>query len=116
MVVEIDETHLFKRKYNRGSILSFESVWIFGMIERESKKIYMEKVARRDSESLFIIVNRHVLPGTNLISDQWRGYSKIKQFYDIKRVNHTFHFVDPENNQIHTNNIERMWRSLKETI
>lgn len=29
-------------------------------------------------------------------------------------VNHSVNFVDLENRNIHTNNIERLWRSLKE--
>jgi oligoendopeptidase F len=31
-------------------------------------------------------------------------------------VNHKLHFVDPDNPMIHTNNIQRLWRSLKEEI
>jgi hypothetical protein len=36
--VEIDETHLFRRKYHRGRELRFESIWIFGCFERITKK------------------------------------------------------------------------------
>jgi len=28
--VEIDETHIFHRKYYRGRILAYEDVWVFG--------------------------------------------------------------------------------------
>jgi hypothetical protein len=33
--VETDETHLFTRKYHRGNVLASESIWVFGLIERE---------------------------------------------------------------------------------
>ena len=42
-----------------------------------------------------------------LYGDGWRGYSQIAEHYTLKTVNHSVNFVDPENPQIHTNNIER---------
>lgn len=114
--IEIDETHLFKRKYNRGRILAFQAVWIFGFIERETKKIFITQVENRKAETLFKVVNDHVSLGTLLYSDGWRGYSKIKQFYNVLTVNHNANFVDPNNSSIHTNNIERLWRTLKTDI
>lgn len=114
--VEIDETHLFKRKYNRGSTLASEDIWVFGIFERVSKKVYLEVVTRRDAQSLLNIVQERVLPGTLIYTDGWRGYSEIKRLYTTKSVNHRFYFVDPIDNQNHTNNIERLWRSLKDDI
>ena len=51
-----------------------------------------------------------------LYGDGWRGYSQIAEHYTLKTVNHSVNFVDPENPQIHTNNIERFWRTLKNEI
>lgn len=112
--VEIDEAHLFTRKFNRGNILASEQIWIFGIVERVSKKCFLKTVRQRNANELFEVFNSHVLPGTLVFSDGWRGYSRIKEFFTVKSVNHRLHFVDPINNEIHTQNIERLWRSVKE--
>ena len=38
-IVEMDETHLFKRMYHRGRILRAQSYWVIGAYERVTKKI-----------------------------------------------------------------------------
>lgn len=42
--VEIDESHLWKRKYQRGRILANQDIWIFGGVCRESKEAFMTLV------------------------------------------------------------------------
>ncbi|CAP36126.2 Protein CBG18726 [Caenorhabditis briggsae] len=37
-IVEIDESHMYKAKYNRGHMLRRKSIWIFGMTERHTNK------------------------------------------------------------------------------
>lgn len=111
--VEIDETHLFKRKYHRGNRLASEDIWVFGIFERVSKNIFLSVVKKRDADTLYDIVSSHVLPGTKIYTDGWRGYCKIKQYFTSKSVNHKYYFVDPNDPLNHVNNIERTWRSLK---
>mgnify|MGYP000686922174 CR=1 FL=1 len=43
--VELDETHLYTRKYNRGHLLHNEkkSVWIFGGIDRDMRDCFIIK-------------------------------------------------------------------------
>lgn len=114
--VEIDETHLFTRKYNQGSILASQAVWLFGIIERDSKLCYVEKVENRNAQTLYNIVATRVRPESVIYSDCWRGYSLIDRNFSVLKVNHKLNFVDPVNRSIHTNNIERLWRSLKERM
>lgn len=114
--VEIDESHLFKRKYNRGNLLSFQNIWIFGIFERGSKRVFVKRVDRRDSVTLLNIARCHILPSTTIYSDFWRGYSLLRNEYTVLSVNHRETFVRGENNVIHTNNIERTWRTLKNQI
>jgi hypothetical protein len=73
IVVEFDEPHLFRRKYGKGAGLAFEDIWIFGMIERESKKFFLQQVEKSDSETLFEIVSLHLLPGSLCKSGMCRG-------------------------------------------
>ena len=39
IVVEIDETLMFKAKHNRGRMLNRDQIWVFGMLERGSNKV-----------------------------------------------------------------------------
>jgi hypothetical protein len=43
--------------------------WIFGGIERESKKCFLEPVANRSSKTLMEIIRRRIRPGSRIISD-----------------------------------------------
>jgi hypothetical protein len=114
--VEIDESHLFTRKYHRGAILTSQSIWVFGIIERLSKKIFIQVVEKRDAATLNSVAQERILPGTKIYSDSWRGYKTMKTSYDFYQVNHRKSFVDKINTNIHTNNIERLWRTLKDSI
>lgn len=114
--VEIDESHLFTNKYHRGAVLTSQSIWVFGIIERISKKIFIQVVSKRDAETLNGVAEARILPGTIVFSDSWRGYKTIKTRHVFFQVNHSKTFVDKEDRNIHTNNIERLWRSLKDSI
>uniref|UniRef100_A0A0N5BPD3 DDE_Tnp_IS1595 domain-containing protein n=1 Tax=Strongyloides papillosus TaxID=174720 RepID=A0A0N5BPD3_STREA len=97
--VEIDET-LFE--------------WCFGRICRETKEVFVEPVPDRSSKTLMEVLKRRVNEDTLIISDMWKGYSRvIRNGYDHLQVNHKFNFVDPDTGT-HTQNIERVWRSVKE--
>ena len=78
------------------------NIWIFGLFERGTKKVYVKRVEKRDARTLFNVVGEHVLAGTTIKRDQWRGYSEIKRCYNVESVNHSFNFVDPNNSETHT--------------
>ncbi len=74
MIVEIDETLMFKVKYNRGNALKRKQVWVFGLVEKEGKngarkKCYMEIVKNHKAETLLRIIYDRVLPGTTIVSN-----------------------------------------------
>ena len=52
-------------------------------------------------------------PGTTIITDSWKGYNDVKKYFKHLVINHSKNFVDPKNKEIHTQKIERFWRTLK---
>ncbi|ODM89446.1 putative transposase-like protein [Orchesella cincta] len=118
--VELDESHIFKRKYNRGRQLAFQHVWIFGAICRESKEAFVQVVADRTGATLWPIIRRKVYPGTVILTDSARVYNSLYEAerggFEHYQVNHRRNFVHPDNPNVHTNTIERQWGLLKGMI
>jgi hypothetical protein len=114
-VVEIDETLVVRRKYNRGRMLTQE--WLFGGIERNTNgvwTVFLEFVADRTAETLLEIVCRRIAPGTKIISGGWASYNAIADLgYKHEVINHSLNFVDPIDPTIHTQRIENTWMILK---
>ena len=112
-IVEIDESCFGKRKYNRGRMIQ-EQQWVFGSIDREYRECFMVSVDRRDAQTLLPIINQFILPGTTILSDEWRAYTSLRNNPDFihRAVNHSINFVDP-NTGAHTQNIENTWMRSK---
>ncbi|XP_023237080.1 uncharacterized protein LOC111636134 [Centruroides sculpturatus] len=112
--VEIDEAKFGRRKYNRGRVIKGQ--WIFGGIERETRRTFLVPVEARDSETLLAVLKEWVLPGTTVISDCWRAYDCLQnEGFRHLTVNHTYNFVDPRT-KAHTNTIERTWHEVRSNI
>ncbi|KAL7724564.1 hypothetical protein ACLKA6_012875 [Drosophila palustris] len=113
-VVEIDEAKVGKRKYNCGRVV--EGQWLFGGIDRESGDFFIVPVESRNTETLLAIVRDRIADGTTIMSDCWRAYNCLEsEGFVHQTVNHSKNFVDPET-QAHTQNIERLWRDMKDFI
>ena len=130
IVVEIDETVIVKRKYHKGRLL--KEIWVFGGIERESKKCFAvellagfnlaelprdDRVKRlpRDTDTLLPIIQRFIRPGSIIYSDGWGAYHSLSNNgYTHKTVIHEENFIDPKDRNVHTQTVERMWKDLKE--
>lgn len=110
-IVEIDES-LFgkKRKYHRGT--GHQDTWVFGMVEKGTRKVVMEVVQKRDRSTLMPIITQNVKQGTTVHSDCWRAYSSLQdEGYEHKTVNHSVQFKDE--NGTCTNEIEGIWSLAK---
>lgn len=113
-IVEIDEAKIGKRKYGKGRIVKGQ--WVFGGIDRETKKIFIEPVPSRSSKNLLEIIKRRIAPNTTIYSDCWKAYNCLTEEGFVHcSVNHKMNFVDPETSA-HTQNIERVWRDLRSAI
>ncbi|XP_015377233.1 PREDICTED: uncharacterized protein LOC107171498 [Diuraphis noxia] len=75
-IVEIDESKFGKRKYHRGHRV--EGQWLFGGVERGSRKCFLIPVEFRDKNTLLAIIKEWILPGTTIISDCWKSYDCLK--------------------------------------
>ncbi|EFO92117.1 hypothetical protein CRE_12442 [Caenorhabditis remanei] len=118
-IVEIDETMMYRAKYNKGRMLTRKQVWVFGMIERGTSKIIMFRVSRRNAQTLIPIIRKYIKPGTTIISDAWRAYGGIAQLqegYNHGVVTHKTNFVAPNDKRIHTQSIEASWGALKRKL
>jgi IS1 family transposase len=117
-IVEIDETLVVKRKYERGRVLS--EGWLFGGIERRADGVFncfMRVVYNRSEPHLTHLIRQHVAPGTLIMTDGWAAYSNLDSMgYLHQVVVHEDNFVSPIDSNIHTQTIEATWYSLKRFI
>ena len=76
-MVEIDETKVGKRKYNRGRMV--EGSWVLGMIDLGTCEVSMSEIRLeicpnndRSSSTLTKLIGKYVKKGTTIITDLWK--------------------------------------------
>ena len=65
------------------------------------------------------LIKQYVRRGTTIMTDKWRSYSTVvlgRAGFTHHAVNHSRNFVAPDDPSVHTQNIERQWKSLKAEI
>jgi len=113
-IVEIDESKFGRRKYHRGHHV--EGQWVFGGIDRQTGKVFLVPVEKRDQETLIPLIKTWILPHSTIISDCWKAYDILDQErYEHLRVNHSLHFKDLASGA-HKNTIESSWRHIKHSL
>ena len=71
--VEIDETKIGKRKYNRGRRV--EGQWVFGGHETNNRgKMFMVTMEVRTKDTLTHLIKKWIEKGSIIISDCWKSY------------------------------------------
>ena len=77
---------------------------------------YFEVVDRRDRATLMPILQRVLLPGTEIHSDDWGAYSNLPAHTPSVQTHgvvvHAANFVDPVTG-VHTQEVESAWSRLK---
>lgn len=119
--VEVDETyiggearnmHVDKRIKLRRNEGFFRKAVVVGMLERKGE-VRTAMLARASGKLLETAIKEHVVPGSVLYSDQWRGYQQVGQDYAHNVINHAETYVK---GNVHTNSIENFWSLLKRGI
>lgn len=116
IVVEVDETKIGKRKYNRGHRV--EGVWVVVGVERTpERRVFMVPVNRRDASTLTNVITQHVAEGSVVHTDLWRGYAALEEHTGLRHlsVNHSVEFVDSLTG-VHTNTVEGTNFAIKRQI
>ena len=97
-------------------------MWVFGVISTATRPArgFYEVVARRDRNTLLPILEKCLLPGSEVITDDWGAYENLEQHLPnhVARhrvVVHADNFVDPATG-VHTQEAESAWANLKAPI
>ncbi|PSN35446.1 hypothetical protein C0J52_06616 [Blattella germanica] len=107
-VVQVDESVVTRRKYNRGRLVK-----VVGIYDTSLRRGIVLFVSRRGRQTLVPLIRDYVLPGTTIYTDGWSGYTGLNRAgYTHMVVNHKDHFVDPTTGAC-TNAVEGYWSKLK---
>ncbi|EEC10604.1 hypothetical protein IscW_ISCW024423, partial [Ixodes scapularis] len=92
-VAEVDEALVGKRKFHRGRLTGHAGDrHLVGPLRLETIPNNC-----RHAATLIPLIQRHVAPGTTIMSDQWAAYNSLHahQFNHLT-VNHSLYFMDPQ--------------------
>ena len=107
-IVQIDENHFFKAKYNVGSGLKRNEVWIFGEIDIETNRVVAEVCYDIYAETLIPIITSTVNSNAIIWSNKCKAYDTLDNYGFI---HNTENFVDPIT-KVNSQKIESTWNSI----
>lgn len=116
--VEADETyiggkarfmHSTKRVQTRG--IAGKDV-VMGLLERDGE-VRLKVIETATAKALHGEIRKHVKKGSQLYTDEWRGYRGLSFDYAHRVINHAEKYVD---GIVHTNGMENFWSLLKRGI
>ena len=93
-------------------------MWVLGAIDRQTNNCFLVPCPgnKRDAATLLPIINRWILPGSIVHTDEWSAYNGLTAAgFTHETVNHSIQFVEPLSGT-HTNTQEGLWYHVKRTI
>ncbi|KAK8735577.1 hypothetical protein OTU49_005444 [Cherax quadricarinatus] len=113
-IIEIKESK-FGKSHSSGR-RAVESVWVFGGIDRHTKKQFIVPVEGRDSETLIPLCQKYIKPGSTIYSDFRKAYAELGSLgYVHQMVKRSQSLVDPDTGA-HTKNIKKLWKDIKRWV
>jgi len=111
--IEVDETYVGGRHRGKRGRGSENKTPVFGMVQRKGR-IIAKVVPNTQRVTLEPIINRFVVKGSEIMSDEWWAYRKLGENYVHQFVNHgRKQYAD---GLVHTNTIEGFWGYFKRGI
>ena len=115
--VEVDETyvggkdknrHASQIKAGRGPV---GKAAVVGAKNRDTNEVTASVVTHTDQETLEGFITERVDPGSEVFTDDHRGYTRLREYFDHRKVRHSVReFV---RGRVHTNGIESFWAGFK---
>ena len=103
--IQIDEA-LFTHRAGNGR-RGTRQVWVVGMLEERTSQAYCFVVRQRNADSINQLIANNIMPGSYIIHDGWRGYSRILS-------NHLHHrYIQNNNDPDNASRIEGIWGELR---
>ena len=116
--IQVDETFIGKRKYQRGRRQRKRGWWFATVTEirgQEMGRTHWKLVKRRDTETLHNFILPHLTSARAVVvSDCWGAYSTLGDFCRHHAVNHSVEFVNSQG--YHTNTAEGSHRIIKDWV
>lgn len=121
--VELDETFVGGKNINRhrdkkvanSQGRSFkDKTPVFGIFERETKKVQSFVISNTSPSEIKPIIYNHISDSAHIMTDEWIAYEGLSQHYNHDFVNHRA--KQYANGDVTTNRIENFWSVFKRTI
>ena len=85
-----------------------------GITRKPEFELFLEVIPNRNADTLEEVICRNVVEGSTIITDKWSGYLHLDTCEFLHQsINHSTNYVDPDDNEIHTQRIESRWSAFK---
>jgi transposase-like protein len=112
--VEVDETYVGGRRKGVGGRGAAGKTVVVGLAQRQGKVVAVT-AKNVKMHTLLPIVQKHVLPSTNVYTDELSSYNHLQVHgYAHRRIHHSSGIY--VSGDVHTNTIEGFWSLLKRGI
>jgi transposase-like protein len=122
--VQSDETYLKGKNKNKhgnkktvngqGRSKNPATVPVMGIVDKATGKAKMFKVSNTNAQTITPLLLKYVVPGTNVHTDEWKGYKELVKYYHHVSVNHGN--KEYANGDANTNRVEGLWSLLKRLV